>query len=226
MKELDFVEALLQEQAERLEREPPGEITFTLPTTPPTASPIQEQEQEQITITPIQEQRQLTTTLTQEQLRQEIHYDPETGIFMKMSVCRGGLKPKVLIGNVKSSSGYLQIRISGKVHQAHRLAWFYMTGRMPDFQIIHVDGIKHNNRWGNLERRTSIRVDKKAGSEHGSGVMGVTWVKDKSKWRARIRINDIDVHLGMFKELNDAIEAREEANAQYALTQEKQNDEQ
>ena len=109
MKELDFLEALLQEREERLEREPTGEMTFTLPTT-----------------TPIQEQRQPTTTLTQEQLRQEIHYDPETGIFMKMSVCRGGLKPKVLIGNVKSSSGYLQIRISGKVHQAHRLAWLYM----------------------------------------------------------------------------------------------------
>jgi hypothetical protein len=45
--------------------------------------------------------------------------------------------------------------------------------------------------------------------------MGVTWVKDKSKWRARIRINDIDVHLGMFKELNDAIEARENANTRY-----------
>jgi hypothetical protein len=33
MKELDFLEALLQEQAERHEREPIGEMTFTLPTT-------------------------------------------------------------------------------------------------------------------------------------------------------------------------------------------------
>jgi hypothetical protein len=39
MKELDFLEALLQEREERLEREPTGEMTFTLPTT----TPIQEQ---------------------------------------------------------------------------------------------------------------------------------------------------------------------------------------
>ena len=144
MKELDFLEALLQEREERLEREPTGEMTFTLPTTTPI--------QEQITATPIQEQRQPTTTLTQEQLRQEIHDDPETGIFMKMSVCRGGLKPKVLIGTIKPSSGCLQISISGKVHQAHRLAWLYMTGRMPDFQIVHKNGKKDDNRWANLER--------------------------------------------------------------------------
>ena len=91
MKELDFVEALLQEQAERLEREPPGKMTFTLPTT-----------------TPIQEQPTITPTQEQEQLREEIHYDPETGQFRQMTTARGVTKPSFRIGTIKSSSGYLQ----------------------------------------------------------------------------------------------------------------------
>jgi hypothetical protein len=57
------------------------------------------------------------------------------------------------------------------------LAVIICLGVMPDFHIIHKNGIKHNNRWANLERRTSIRVDKKVGGEQASGVMGVTWDK-------------------------------------------------
>jgi hypothetical protein len=202
MKELDFLEALLQEQAERHEREPIGNMTFTLPTTTPTTTPMQEQP----TITPTQEQ---------EQLRQEIHYDPETGEFRQMTTARGVTKPSFRIGTIRPSTGYIQIRINGVVQQAHRLAWFYMTGVMPDFQIVHKNGIKHNNRWANLERRTSTRVDKKAGSENGSGVAGVTWDKPRNQWRVRTRVNGKSKHVGMFKELNDAIEARENANTRY-----------
>jgi hypothetical protein len=176
-------------------------------------------EQEQPTGTLIQEQQPTGTLthdkLTQEQLRQEIHYDPETGTFRKMVRFGEVLEPSFRIGKVKSSSGYLQIRINGVVHQAHRMAWLYMTGVMPDFHIIHIDGVKHNNRWANLERRTSIRVDKKVGSEQASGVMGVTWDKPRNQWRVRTRVNGKSKHVGMFKELNDAIEARENANTRY-----------
>jgi hypothetical protein len=202
MKELDFLEALLQEQAERHEREPIGKMTFTLPTTPPTTTPMQEQP----TITPTEEQ---------EQLMQEIHYDPETGQFRQMRIIRGVTKPPLRIGTIRPSTGYIQIRVNGVVHQAHRLAWLYMTGVMPDFHIIHIDGVKHDNRWANLERRTGIRVDKKVGSEQASGVMGVTWDKPRNQWRVRTRVNGKSKHVGMFKELNDAIEARENANTRY-----------
>ena len=175
-------------------------------------------EQEQPTGTLIQEQQPTGTLthdkLTQEQLTQEIHYDPETGQFRQMRIIRGVTKPPLRIGTIRPSTGYIQIRLNGVVHQAHRLAWLYMTGVMPDFHIIHKNGVKHDNCWANLERRTGIRVDKKVGSEQASGVMGVTWDKPRNQWRVRTRVNGKSKHIGMFKELNDAIEAREEANAQ------------
>jgi hypothetical protein len=71
------------------------------------------------------------------------------------------------------------------------------------------------------EQRTLNRVNKKAGSEYGSGLVGVTWVKGRGKgsgkWRARIELNGKFKHLGMFTELEDALNARKEANAHYGV---------
>jgi hypothetical protein len=54
--------------------------------------------------------------LTQEQLTQEIHYDPETGQFRQMTTARGVTKPSLRIGTIRPSTGYIQIRINGVVY--------------------------------------------------------------------------------------------------------------
>ena len=41
-----------------------------------------------------------------------------------------------------------------------------------------------------------------------SGVKGVSWDKDTNKWRARIKIDGIQIHLGLFTNLEDAKETR------------------
>jgi hypothetical protein len=62
--------------------------------------------------------------ITQKQLKEMLHYAPETGIFTWLEGRRKG-KP----AGSKNERGYLKIWISvkgiRKLYYAHRLAWFY-----------------------------------------------------------------------------------------------------
>ena len=48
-----------------------------------------------------------------------------------------------------------------------------------------------------------------------SGKAGVTWSKKSSKWEARITVNKIEMFLGYFEDLEDAIARRELAELEY-----------
>ena len=50
---------------------------------------------------------------------------------------------------------------------------------------------------------------------NSSGVVGVSWDKRTKKWQARIGVNGGRIELGRFKDLNDAILARKEAEKKY-----------
>jgi len=46
----------------------------------------------------------------------------------------------------------------------------------------------------------------------------VTYRKDSGKWRARIRVDDISISLGTYKNKDDAIKARKNAEIKYGFT--------
>ena len=48
-------------------------------------------------------------------------------------------------------------------------------------------------------------------STNTSGRVGVAWHKDKQIYQARIRVNSVEYHLGQFKNIEDAIAIRKEA---------------
>lgn len=48
-----------------------------------------------------------------------------------------------------------------------------------------------------------------------SGHAGVSWDKNGKKWRASIKVKRIKYHLGSFKEIEDAIKARKDAEEHY-----------
>lgn len=52
-------------------------------------------------------------------------------------------------------------------------------------------------------------------SNNTSGVRGVGWVKQKKKWRARIKFKGIYYHLGLYKKLEDAKAARKLAEENF-----------
>lgn len=112
-------------------------------------------------------------------------------------------------------SGSLKGGLHNEVYYAQEIAWAIYTGGWPSGRILHVNGDKTDNRIKNLRdvpkemrRDTTSRY---SGSH--SGHVGVRWEYSKSKWAASISINGRQKHLGYFKYLADAVDARKAAEA-------------
>ena len=153
--------------------------------------------------------------LTQSKLKETLSYDPETGIFIWL------VKPcnRIRIGSIAGycGSGYRQISVDGKLYQAHRLAFLYLTGSFPVGDIDHIDHVKDNNQWSNIRTVTKKENSKNQSisKRNKSGVTGVNWNKQTSKWQSSIQVDGKFKYLGTFADKNKAIAARAAANIKY-----------
>jgi len=97
------------------------------------------------------------------------------------------------------------------------LAWLYVYGTMPKEQIDHINHVRDDNRIINLREVTHSENHKNRTkqSNNTSGVTGVHWLEEKERWQAYIKGDDKKIHLGTFKNKNDAISARKEAEIKY-----------
>ena len=137
--------------------------------------------------------------LTQERLKEVLGYDPETGMFRwKMSPA-----PSVNIGDTaghKHIRGYIQIGINGKRHRAHRLAYLYTHGYIPEYGIDHIDRNPSNNRIDNLREVSQQCNMRNTGNycTNTSGCKGVYWNKHNNRWCAQITVNGKRKYLGTY----------------------------
>ena len=98
-----------------------------------------------------------------------------------------------LIGKVAGSvhsGGYISIAVHNTKRLAHRLAWFYVTGKMPDGHIDHINGNKLDNSFANLRqvsRFGNLQNMRKATKANAVGLLGVS--AHQGKWRAQIMVN-------------------------------------
>lgn len=125
--------------------------------------------------------------LTQSYLKSVLNYDPDTGVFA-WRVSRGRVGANSVAGT-RHYDGYVQIKLDSRKYSAHRLAWLYMHGVWPAEQIDHINGVKDDNRIGNLREATNgenIR-NRKAQSNNALGIKGL-WYRTgkKSPWYAQI----------------------------------------
>jgi hypothetical protein len=143
--------------------------------------------------------------ITQEYIKKLLTYNPDSGEF-KWNYTTF-LKKKFLCGNTRIQ-GYSVIEIDGKPYQAHRLAWIYMTGEMPEyprFQIDHINRVRDDNRWENLRLATpkenaQNRVNNPITDE-------VYFSTQFNKWVAVISVDGERVSLGKFDSILDAATA-------------------
>ena len=143
--------------------------------------------------------------ITQKQLKEVLKYDPKTGIFVWIAGRGNRMRSGDIAGGVKTN-GYIEIKIDGKPYKAHRLAWLYVYGYFPENQIDHKNRIRAANKISNLReasRQCNLR-NSKIRKDNKSGVRGVTWKHANKKWQAAIRINGIDIYLGVHKDLEEA----------------------
>lgn len=136
--------------------------------------------------------------LTQAILKENLHYNPETGVFTWAKS-----KTKVQKGNIAGYTdckGYIAIGIDRKLYRAHRLAWLYMTGELPTEMIDHINCIKDDNRFVNLRQATASQnnQNKIISRKNKSGFKGVCWSKTRKAWRAECTKDGERHHLGFF----------------------------
>ncbi len=154
--------------------------------------------------------------LTQEELKRQLSYDPQTGLFTRLVANASNVRIGDIAGT-DDGSGYTRIRVHKIIYPAHRLAFLYMTGAFPLEQVDHQNGIRDDNRWINL-RAVSFeenRRNHKTQRNNTSGVPGVSWDNKISRWVARIGAGGKRVVLGTFDDFEKAIEVRLSAELEY-----------
>jgi hypothetical protein len=142
---------------------------------------------------------------TQAEIKEILHYDPETGIFRwRFARPKGKVKPWDVAGSLRH--GYIVVKINQRRYCAHRLAWIYMTGKWPENDVDHEDRVRSNNSWKNLRAATRKQnCENRAFSERNkSGFRGVCWDKKNRKWLAYVRHNNKNIHLGYFDNVEEA----------------------
>lgn len=159
--------------------------------------------------------------LSQDYLKECLYYNPETGVFTWNNRPISHFKNQMYqdIWNLKYSNtesgytnvaGYLSICINYKRYLAHRLAFLYVEGYIPENGIDHIDRNRLNNKWSNLrEVSQSCNLQNcNLRKNNTSGINGVSWHKNKNKWVSYIVINYETKHIGIFDNFNDAVMAR------------------
>lgn len=157
--------------------------------------------------------------LAHSDLIKQIRYDPETGRFFRFFMRNGNR-----IGNgekemyyAKTSRGYLEVRLHKRKYSAHRLAFFYQTGRWPT-QVDHINQVKTDNRWCNLREATQGQNNANVKVRSSTGYKGVTLRKTSAGntfYEARIRVCKKLIILGRRKDAIEASKLYNDADAKF-----------
>ncbi len=147
-----------------------------------------------------------TEILTQQELKDVLHYDPDTGVFTRIKSCRGHKAGKV-VGAIQLT-GYWAIQLFGIKYYAHRLAFLYMKGKLPNKEVDHLNRKRADNRWCNLKQASSADNSKNMTKrcDNTSGYTGV--YPDKRFNNGKWRISVGKTFRGGFETKGDAIRAR------------------
>jgi hypothetical protein len=94
--------------------------------------------------------------LTQEELKRQLEYNPDTGIFTRKFRSSTSSKPGEPAG-YRSTQGYTTISINNKTYVAQRLVWLYVYGSFPLCKLRHINGVRSDNRLANLRRAKQNR---------------------------------------------------------------------
>lgn len=141
-----------------------------------------------------------------------VTYDPITGLITP----KDPKKPVERVRRFKSGL-YKAIYVNGVDYLSHRLAFFIMTGRMPDYHVDHINGNGLDNSWSNLRvvSQQENALNKKIYSCNSTGFAGVT--KRGKRYRARIRYNGVLYNLGTYDTPEEAGEARKNKEMEFGF---------
>lgn len=158
--------------------------------------------------------------LTFQRLHEVLRYNPATGIWhWRVTLSNRARRGEEAGGKV--GRGDIHIRIDGKYYKAHRLAWFYVSGRWPPDQIDHEDLDRSHNWWDNirLADNSQNNANRRVRPDSKTGVKNVSYYPQKSKANPYVAFgqrNQKKVWVGAFPTLEMAARAAfEHAQREY-----------
>ncbi len=145
--------------------------------------------------------------ITYDRLAECLSYNPKTGIFVWRRTGPGVTQG--MVAGAVNKFGYVKVKIDGRTYGAHRLAWLYTYGVMPDQRIDHRNLTKSDNRIENLRLATAEgnARNKTVPSNNKTGVKGVSFYQKLDKYVAKIGYKGVQYHLGYFESKGDAARA-------------------
>ncbi len=145
--------------------------------------------------------------ISQEELKTILHYNPDTGIFTRIKSSHSNYEGKE--AGWLEQKGYITITVKSFYIKAHRLAFLYMVGYIPEGEVDHINRVKDDNRWCNLREVSRTCNVRNTGNrkDNTSGVKGVNYeVKLRvSPWKVQIQINKKKYSIGLHKTLEEAV---------------------
>jgi hypothetical protein len=135
--------------------------------------------------------------------RELIDYNPETGEMRRNTTHKRWMNRPP---GSADKDGYTILRVGGRLFRAHRLAWLLHYGEWPDGDIDHVNGIRTDNRISNLRECNAMQ-----NAQNRIGQRGCSLFKPTGRWKAKIRSNGIEYHLGYFDSEAEAVGAYRKA---------------
>ena len=147
--------------------------------------------------------------LTVMRLRELLSYNQDTGNFT-WNFARQKAPAGKIAGRI-NDSGYRTICIDAAHHRAQRLAWLYVHGVWPTDVIDHINGIRSDNRIGNLrdvsQATNAHNTRSAASSNKTTGLLGAYLHKPSGLFAAQIRICRKLKTIGYFKTAQEAHDA-------------------
>ena len=154
--------------------------------------------------------------ITFEKAKELFTYDRETGIIKRNYRFNNKQRADLVAGSQRKddADGYIQIGIKGKLYPAHRIAMLLSYGFYGDgLEVDHINHIRNDNRLANLRfvTKSGNRRNQSRSSKNTSGVAGVYYYKAKRKYVAQIKVDGVNIYLGIFVTLEEATEVRKAA---------------
>jgi len=149
--------------------------------------------------------------LTQKRLKELFHYNPETGVITRKIKVRGRFgEVGSVVGSLRKKTGYISASVDGKLYQAHRIIWLFMTGDMPTTDVDHINRDRSDNRWDNL--RLATRAQNMWNCYEDAGA---TYCKATGRYASAIKVNGKRIWLGRHNTEQEAKEAYRLAAIKY-----------